>query len=168
MKILGVIFIVLSVLFAGILLWCGVNANYQYEKDVYSFWSLADKSSSLTEKSKYVDEYIGALEKSNHAEYSAVWLKTPDNSFSKNLDALKSLGKRLQEIQTMDVQSFAYQTAIQQITAQEQGEAKSMNSVLNNCWCLANYPILWGWIFGLIFFTLSALITSGFYFLMVD
>jgi hypothetical protein len=55
----------------------------------------------------------------------------------------------LDEIQKMNVASFEYQTAIQQITAQEQGEAQAMLEVFSGIWWKNNYIFLWEWIAGL-------------------
>ena len=46
----------------------------------------------------------------------------------------------------MNVQSFAYQTAIQQITQQEQGEAQYMLKVFQGSWMLIHYWYLWNWL----------------------
>jgi hypothetical protein len=81
-----------------------------------------------------------------HGRYNAIFLKTPDNSFDENLIAIKTLQSRLKEISLMDVKSFEYQTAIQQITAQEQGEAQPMLQTFKQTWYLVHYPYLWNWI----------------------
>ena len=46
----------------------------------------------------------------------------------------------------MNVASFEYQTAIQQITAQEQGEAQAMLEVFSGIWWKNNYIFLWEWV----------------------
>jgi uncharacterized membrane protein len=46
----------------------------------------------------------------------------------------------------MDVSSFEYQTAIQQITDQEQGGASPMLSVFEGIWWKTNYFLLWDWV----------------------
>jgi hypothetical protein len=64
----------------------------------------------------------------------------------------------LNEVQGMDVTSFAYQTSIQQITQQEQGEADHLMETLAGGWKLhGGYWYVWDWIgfligLGLIFF----------------
>jgi hypothetical protein len=80
------------------------------------------------------------------ANYNACFLQTPDNSFDKNLEALVTLRERLNQIKTMDPKTFEYQTAIQQITAQEQGEAHEMLGVIYGCYERENYPMIWEWI----------------------
>lgn len=46
----------------------------------------------------------------------------------------------------MKVTSFEYQTAMQQITGQEQGEANEMLSVFKGVWYKENFILLWNWI----------------------
>lgn len=127
-----------------------VVSKYNYEKSYSQLWNLADKSSTIPAKEGYINQYVKALRAGQtngaFAEYDAIWLKTPDNNFELNLKAVETLAQRLKEIQNMDPKSFEYNTAIQQITAQEQGEAQAMLSVIHGCYDLANYPLKWGWI----------------------
>ena len=125
----------------------GIVGHYQYEKQFGAYWSLSEKASTIPQKSEYLDRYINALEQSGMAgKYNAIWLITPDNSFDYNMLALKSLQLRLHDIKNMDVSSFQYQTAIQQITAQEQGEAMHMNEVFAGIWWMDNHFLLWDWV----------------------
>lgn len=124
-----------------------IRANYKYSKKFDSYWSLAEKASSIEKKIEGIDKFVDALAKSGfEGQYDAMYLETPDNSFDENFAALKSLQTRLHEIQNMDVKSFEYQTALQQITQQEQAEAKEMLSVFSGIWYKNNYLYLWGWI----------------------
>ncbi len=126
--------------------------GYHFENDYYQKWELSDKSSTITAKAKYVGEFIAALEsgqeRGEFASNSVMFLHTPNNSFSENLKALKTLSNRLNEIEGMDPTSFQYNTAIQQITQQEQGEAGSMIRVFYDCYTIKNYLIIWGWVGG--------------------
>lgn len=135
-----------------------IVAEYRMEKGYTQLWELADKSSTIPAKQKYVAEFVAALEsgysRGKFASHNAVWLETPNNGFEANLAALRSLSERLGQIQEMKPSSFEYNTAIAQITAQEQGEAKAMLSVFTGCFELAGYPMVWGWIGG-------ALTTAG-------
>jgi hypothetical protein len=153
----GILFLVISFLMGFFQIKGCIKSNYEYEKEIGSYWSLADKSSTISEKSRYIQQFIIVLEKSNHSEYNAIWLKTLDNSFNKNLEALKSLNLRLNQLKNMDIESFAYQTAIQQITAQEQGEAHQMLGVLEGCWVKDKYFICWNW-FAIIFASVYSLL----------
>jgi hypothetical protein len=124
-----------------------IISDYQYEKQILSYWSLADKASTLEQKSRYMDQFVNVLTASNlQGTYNAVWLETPDNSFDRNFEALKSLQTRLAEIQTMNVKSFEYQQAISQITAQEQGEAHHLLEVFEGCWYMRWHFWLWNWV----------------------
>jgi predicted negative regulator of RcsB-dependent stress response len=144
-QIIGIILFSISAITALCLLGLNVYATYRWNKELYSYWNLADKSSTLSAKSDYIDKFVEALEKEKLAEYNAIFLKTPDNNVKNNLEALKTLQKRLHEAKSMDINSFEYQKAIEQITAQEQGEAKEMIETLKGGWLLANYPYLWAW-----------------------
>lgn len=146
MKTFGIMLAVIGVLLLVVIVICGVVCNYGYTSRIGSYWSLSEKASSITLKSEYMDKYVDALSKAGlQGTYNAAFLKTPDNSFDANFIALQSLQARLWEIKTMDVTSFQYQTAIQQITAQEQGEADKMTCTLYRCWVKNNYPLLWNW-----------------------
>lgn len=113
-------------------------------------WTLADRASTIDYKSQQIDLFVEALEKQGLAGTNdALILKTPENSFDENFKTLKSLQTRLTEIKTMDPRSFEYQTAIQQITAQEQGEAKQMLDVLQGCWYKQHHFLIWGVIGGI-------------------
>lgn len=149
-KILKSIFILLPIVIVWLVLLVinEIKCYYEYNNKFSSYWELADKSSTIEEKSKYINLFVEAFEKQDDlaGQYNAIFYKTPTESFDKNLQALKSLQQRLDEIKTMDIKSFEYQTAIQQITAQEQGEAGSMLHTLEGTWVKQNYFLLWNWI----------------------
>lgn len=161
-KGLGNILIVIGILMILFLLIMSYISNYIYEKNISYAWKLADKSSSLDAKSKYIDEFINNLEREKFSEYNALILKTPDNNIQNNINAINTLRNRLNEIKDLDPESFAYQTAIQQITEQEQGEAYEMLSVIREGWILNNYFYLWNWIYSLIYGISILLIVYGF------
>lgn len=139
-----------------------IVANYEYENMVLSYWNLADKASTIPQKSEYLDRFVVALGSAQLPDHAAIWLKTPDNDVSQNMLALKSLQGRLHEIQGMDVQSFQYQQAIQQITAQEQGEASNMLAVFENAWYLSHHFFLYDWIGGVLFVGLGITAVGAF------
>lgn len=139
------------------LMYAGIIGSYQYENQYSCYWDLAEKASTLAQKSKYIDSFTIALEKGNFkGKYNAMWLKTPDNSFDKNFEALASLQSRLNEIQKMDINSFQYQSAMEQITKQEQGEANKMVHVFQGIWCKEHWLIMWDWV-GIIMISLCVL-----------
>lgn len=163
MKSLGVITLFLSIVLFGAFIATNVWADYSYKNNVLSNWSLADKASTITQKSEYVDKFVDALQAQQlNGCYDAMFLKTPDNSYDQNFIALQSLQTRLHDIQGMDPNSFQYQSAIQQITAQEQGQADDMLGVFSNCYQKVHYYWLWNPILGVVwFFGSIALIVLG-------
>lgn len=148
-----------------VLIWLGgniygeVSGDYEIDRTIWAEWCLADRASTIPQKSQHIDHFVAALEASGlRGEHDAVWLLTPQNGFDANLDALKTLQERLREIQGIDVTSFQYQTAIQQITAQEQGEATYMLQAFRGCWWKTHHFFLWGWV-GAVNWLLLALTT---------
>jgi hypothetical protein len=147
MKTFGITTLLVGVMFTFLNIGSSIMANYKYEKQILCYWKLADKASTIPQKTEYIDKFVSALESSGlSGGYNALVLDTPNNSFDKNVEAVRSLQTRLHEIQGMDVMSFQYQTAIQQITAQEQGEAKKMLDVFDGVWTKNNYFWIWDWV----------------------
>lgn len=144
MKTLGTLLVVLSIV--GTISFCffGVRASYEWSKSYGSNWELGIKSSTIEKKSEYIDKFVSSLEKSGlQGENDALIFYTPNNNFDENFTALKSLQSRLHEIKGMDAKSFEYQTAIQQITGQEQDEAGNMLMVLEGCWWKVHHYVYW-------------------------
>lgn len=136
--------------------------RYQYERDHLSFWNLAEKASTIQQKAMYMDKFVASFQgKGFEGEHNAIIFKTQDNSFDKNYEALQSLKKRLDEIQKMNIASFEYQTAIQQITQQEQGEAHNLLDELSGVWWKRNYVFNWDWICAITVITSLIIITAG-------
>jgi hypothetical protein len=123
-----------------------VFADFEYENSIGSYWSLSEKASALDAKADYLNKFVTAVEAAHLEGNNAIFLKTPDNSIEQNMVALHSLQKRMNEIKGMDVTSFAYQQAIQQITAQEQGEASNLLGVIEGKWYLDHHLLLWDWV----------------------
>ena len=96
-KIIAGLFVVLSVVLLVIVGVININANWHYQNDYLNNWSLADKASTIAQKSEYVDKFVGALEKSGLQGTNAnlIW-QTQNSSFDQNFIALKSLQTRLQ------------------------------------------------------------------------
>lgn len=146
MKILGTFLIVIGLGTAVAWIWTGLYAGYEWDNQVLSNWTLSDKSSTLEAKSGYMDKFVQALQSSNLADNDALIYKTADNNCANNITAVSTLRDRLNQIKGMDESSFQYQQAIQQITAQEQGESDKLIGTLNGCWMKTHHYILWnGW-----------------------
>lgn len=158
MKTTGILLIVFGSIFAigrGIL---RVYVNYEYANKIECNWDLADRASTLAQKAEYIDKFVKALEDCKlEGTNSALFLETPETDFNENMKALKSLQSRLIQISNMSETDFAYQTALQQITAQEQGEAHEMLHHLEDCWQRQNHPTIWNWLLAVVFFIIQAL-----------
>jgi hypothetical protein len=145
MKAFSIVLFVLCLFWMGGCVGAAVLADYDYSNHIQSYWDLSVKASTLQQKSEYLDKYVSALESASLAENDALFLKTPDNNIAQNMIALKSLQTRMHEIFGMDVNSFQYQQAIQQITAQEQDDAKELLSRFAGAWYLQHHFFLWDW-----------------------
>ena len=142
-----------------------IIGEYQYEKQYGAYWELAVKASSIEKKIEGIDKFVEALNNSNlTGKHNAIFMETPNNSFDENFEALKSLQSRLHEIREMDIKSFEYQTALQQITGQEQDEASKMLAVFSGIWWKENHFFLWDWVAILQIFSMAILLTAGIYY----
>lgn len=144
MKTIGAIILTIGLIIFGATIALDIVASNEYSRTVYGQWELADRSSTIQKKSEHIDKFYTALASSGFGGmYDAFIFTKPENSCDSNLEALSSLQSRLNSIKTLDENSFAYQSAIQQITAQEQGEAAPILSTLKGCWYRSIHPILW-------------------------
>ena len=122
-----------------------IVSGYKFKSNYSSDWELADKSSTLEAKSEYLDKFVENLEigklTGDFHTHGALIFKNDANSFSENLNALKTLQLRLRDVKDMNPNSFEYNTAIQQITGQEQGEASDMIGIFKEGYTIKNYPL---------------------------
>lgn len=169
-KIISIVLIIGGIAFATLRGCKHISVGYEYKSEISGYWELSDKSSTIDQKSFYLDKFISAIEKENLTGMNdALFYPNIDNSFDENFKALKSLQQRFKEISKMDEGSFAYQTAMQQITSQEQGEAKEMLSVISGCWEKKNHYTTWNIFIVLGFLIIQALmIMIGFIILEED
>lgn len=159
---LGVIMLIVSLIMIVLMIVLGIRVHYQYQREVESYWHIAEKASTIEAKSQYIDSFYVALQRADlSGMHDAIIYPTMDNSFDYNFKMLKTLEDRLQEIKGMDVTSFQYQQAISQITAQEQGEASDMIGVFNGTWVLKYHSFLWEWVAALevIFFVVIMIVS---------
>lgn len=118
-------------------------ARYHWAKDYGSEWSFADRAATIEGKLEHIEKFTNLLEtgRKDFADNAALFLQTPAEDFEKTMEAVRSLRDRLRTIKTMDASSFQYQTAIQQITEQEMGEADEMLRVLFRCYAKETHII---------------------------
>ena len=157
MKTTGTILILLSLFGIGFWIWQGIRANYQWDNTAQSYWNLSDKASTISAKADFIDKFVAALKSSDLADNDALIYKTADNNCENNIQAVSTLKQRLDQIKGMNESSFEYQQAIQQITAQEQGEAEKLLTTLQGCWYKTHHYFLWNdWLFVLYAFLILA------------
>lgn len=144
MKKAGILLLLFGIVFSISRVVMRVSINFEYANKIGCNWDLSERASTIKQKSEYMDKFVKALEKCNlDGINDAIFYPTPESDFSENLKAVKSLQQRLLDISSMDENSLAYQTALQQITAQEQGEAHQMTSTLWECWEQKYYYTYW-------------------------
>jgi hypothetical protein len=125
---IGGLIVSLAILFC-VVIWIPhiVGDSNERLNDLTGYWELADKGSSIIMKSDNIDKYVAAIERLKLNEgYSGIILHNFSNNMSNNYDAIKSLQTRLHQIKSLDVQSMAYQVAMQQLTSQEWGQAEKL------------------------------------------
>jgi len=146
-KTVGIILLVIVILWTGSHIVSMLKDNIRITNTLTGFWSMADKTATIEKKSEYLDKYVDATEKHElNKGNSAVFFKHYDNDMANNYDALRSLQKRLHEIKKMDIQSFAYQTALQQLTQQEWKEATAMTGQFYYKLVNKEFVFTWGWL----------------------
>lgn len=132
----------------------GVKAWGEYESQYGYNWTMAVNSSTLDKKSYYVDKYIQTIEESGefNGKSAAILVKTPAEAYENNLASLKDLQSRLKEIKSVDIKSFEYQTAIQQITEQIITNENRNTLNIQHMWFINHYFLLSDWLcfFGVI------------------
>lgn len=117
-----------------------VQGNLAWIRGPGAAWEFADRASTLEEKHRLISEFVQKLEAAGlEGEHSQTFFQTPENSFDYNMKALRSLRDRLAVSKGMAVTSVEYQMAMQQVTAQEQGEAANMIGSLRECWIRDQY-----------------------------
>ena len=154
MKTTGIVLLIVGILGLAAQIIARNLAGLTYDRHYDSYWTMADRAATIDAKEVQLTKFVEALEagrkEKEFADYNALVFTKPQNSFEANLTALKTLVTRLHEIRNMKPDSFEYQTAIQQITAQEQGEAQALIATFYGCWLHGNHLLVWGWPGGMI------------------
>lgn len=134
-KLIGVVIVLALIIWVAIFSCFYISSGIELNNVLTGYWDVADKSATIEKKSEYVDKFVGSIEKLKLNEgNSAVVFKSYSNYMPNNYDAIKSLQKRLHEVKDMDPKSFQYQTAMQQLTGQEWGEAHDLINQFEYKW----------------------------------
>ena len=162
MKTGGIIIVILGILW-GIML--GINqykADIQWNEAAGKYWTLADRASTLEAKRTNINLFVSAIDKLNlKGTHNTIFFEQELNGFDANFTALKTLQTRLAEMNGMDQNSMAYQQAIQQITAQEQGDAEEMIGNIYGCWMKDQHMLLFGCVVGWLWLAVIIVIIVG-------
>jgi hypothetical protein len=138
---LGIVLAIVGAVWGILLIIYSVKAGYEYNNQIYSYWSLYTKAATLQAKSQYFDQYVQAIENAHLSGNNALMFKTPDNSYTQNFATLQSAQQRLHEVQTIDPTSFQYSQTLSQVAA----SGTATLNVFEGIWYLKNYPFIWGW-----------------------
>jgi hypothetical protein len=161
MRIVGWVLVVLSIVLFTVYGFGALSVHNRVMNSSLSYWNLADKSSTLEAKCDNIDKFVAAINKETFTTNNAWLYPNINNSIEYNKAALLTLQKRLHEIKRLDPNSLAYATSIQQITAQEQGEAQYMIGEIYGCLYKATYSMYWGWLSVLILTLYSIIFIVG-------
>lgn len=162
MKTGGIIIVILGILWGILLGKNQLQAEMEWNQKAGQYWTLADRASTLEAKRVNIDKFVNAIDglglKGTH---NTIFFEQELNSFDANFTALKTLQVRLREMQGMDQNSMAYQQAIQQITAQEQGDAEEMIANIYGSWMRQEHGFLFGAVVGWIWVAVVIAIIVG-------
>jgi len=94
--------------------------NNQWKNDIYSYWELSDRASTIDKKLEYLYRFRDALKESGlDSGYAGYVIKNKSNDLSLAMETLDTLVTRLEQAKTMNPSSLEYQQAIKQITTDE-------------------------------------------------
>jgi len=78
-KLFGSFLIVVSLVVAAIFVGSTITAEYQYTNSVGNYWTLADRASTIAQKSEYMDKFVAAFGDKNLAGVNdAIFFSNPD------------------------------------------------------------------------------------------
>ena len=120
----------------------------QYEREVGTFFTYADRASDAKTKADYFNQYVDALEKNNLIKGCGVmyFCNQPNAQLAENFKVAKSLQVRLNELKLLDEKETAYQLGMTQMTENEfcwfpTGIFEQAYALNHGAWGLALTPI---------------------------
>ena len=120
---IGKIAIILAVIvvYASIASYINWQVDMEYQRNVGTFFTYADRASDAKTKASYFNQYMTALEKYDLTEgcSSVLYCEQPNAQVKDNYKAAKSLQTRLNELAKLDEKETAYQLGMQQMTENE-------------------------------------------------
>ena len=120
---------------------------------------LADDASSPAKKSEYMGKFITKMEKSDVPKYNAFIFTNERDSVPEQIQVLKSLKTRCDDLINVDPNNFAYATGMGQITGQEfKHVMENIEIVFKGAmWVQAGWFLVYGWAIELLIIIIGAL-----------
>jgi hypothetical protein len=135
--------ICLSILFVFTTWFMNINANINATAWT-SELELADDASTPEKKSEYLDQFIKKAESERVAEYGAVFYKNEKTKVNNQIDVLRSLKKRCDDLGPLNKESMGYSQGMTQVTGQEFHHAVGhIREVFNSAYQLYYYGSFW-------------------------
>jgi hypothetical protein len=129
---------------------------------------LADDANTPEQKSRFLGQYLDALESRPLPEYGAFVFKTERNRVANQLDVVRSLKKRCDDLAVVDPSSLGYAQGMEQITGQEfTGALTTTGRILEDAlWVQTGWIAAYGWLMwglAVVFFVLAGITGMGTY-----
>lgn len=149
--IISILAIVLYIIF-------GISSMNKYDTDFGANWQLSKSAATIEQKSIYIDKFVQDIEKGGfEGKFDAIFNPNDNNSYEQNLIVLKTLQQRLHELKILPMTSFDYNTALQQLTVQQDRISNNMIYTFSGIWYKEHHFLLWNWIcfVGICFFSIG-------------
>lgn len=89
--------------------------DYKFNQGIGDYCKLSYEASDIHKKIEYFDECVSLLEEENLDGHAVWWFKKPINKLSEAYEVMYSLQERLHNLDTMEKDSFEYQTGLAQV-----------------------------------------------------
>jgi len=106
---------------------------------------LADDASTPEKKSEYLGKFIAKLE-ADHSlpQFAAFWWQNEQNRLTSQVDVLKSLKQRCDDIAPLSKESMGYSQGMTQITGQEfDHSVDNCGSLIGKAYLIGHYGWFW-------------------------
>ena len=116
-KTIGIFLIIVSVVLVMWLITNAIIANYRYDRDVESYYTLSVQASTAEKKLEYINIFENKIIENNLITgYGAIIFKKPKNDAFHQYEILKTIKERLISINSVNISSFEYQQAMYEMS----------------------------------------------------
>ena len=124
--------------------------GYTYDREAGGYLGLADDASTAPLKLQYLEQYREAVHRLVTGKDARLVFGTPQTKVAHQFVVLDSLLERVGEVAALDVSSFEYQVAMDQITGQEfTGAIEVTNGLLKGAYLRQGGLLGYLWAIGL-------------------